>query len=139
MLTEHLEAQRCDVPSGQPLHPIVLTPAKAALRTLLSVHGAPIGIDRPVVDAMVAHAQMRLGPGMIMLGSGRHEPPSPWDAVAQGIYVFVPDVDAHYARARDAGAEIVSELRETDYGSREYSVCDPEGHLWAFGTYDPWK
>ena len=87
----------------------------------------------------VAHAQMTLGPGMIMLGSGKHEPGSPWDTVPQGVYVCVQDIDAHYARARAAGAEIVSELKNTDYGSRDYSVRDLEGHLWSFGTYDPWK
>jgi uncharacterized glyoxalase superfamily protein PhnB len=87
----------------------------------------------------VAHAQLSHGPGMIMLGSGRHEPPGPWDEVAQGIYVQVADVDAHYRRAKAAGAEIVMELHNTEYGSREYSARDPEGHLWSFGTYDPWK
>ncbi len=87
----------------------------------------------------VAHAQLSLGAGMIMLGSGKHEPPNPWDEVPQGVYVRVDDVDAHYARAKAAGAEVVMELYDTPYGSREYSVRDPEGHLWSFGTYDPWK
>jgi uncharacterized glyoxalase superfamily protein PhnB len=87
----------------------------------------------------VAHAQLVRGPGMIMLGSGRHEPPNPWDGVAQGIYVRIDDVDAHCARARAAGTEIVMEPYDTPYGSREYSARDPEGHLWSFGTYDPWK
>jgi uncharacterized glyoxalase superfamily protein PhnB len=59
--------------------------------------------------------------------------------VTHGVYVVVEDVDAHYARAKAAGAAIAMELRDTDYGSREYSVHDLEGNLWAFGTYDPWK
>jgi uncharacterized glyoxalase superfamily protein PhnB len=46
-------------------------------------------------------------------------------------------VDAHYDRAKAAGAEIVVELRNTEYGSREYSARDPEGHVWHFGTYLP--
>src|SRR5262249_32833028 len=87
----------------------------------------------------IAHAQLCLGAGMIMLGSGEHEPRNPWDEVQQGVYVHVTDVDAHYARAKAAGAEIVRELQDTEYGSREYSARDPEGHLWSFGTYDPWK
>jgi uncharacterized glyoxalase superfamily protein PhnB len=87
----------------------------------------------------IAHAQLRLGAGMIMLGSGKHEPGSPWDTVPQGVYVHVADVDAHYARAKAAEVEIVRELADTEYGSREYSARDPEGHLWSFGTYDPWK
>jgi len=105
--------------------------------------GRAFGFERhfvvPGPDDTVAHAQLILGSGMIMMGSGRHDPPNPWDAVSQGIYVHVPDIEAHYARAKTAGAEIVMELHETDYGSREYSARDPEGHLWAFGTYDPWK
>jgi uncharacterized glyoxalase superfamily protein PhnB len=54
-----------------------------------------------------------------------------------GIYVVVPDIDGHYARAKAAGAKIERPLADTDYGSREYSARDCDGHLWSFGTYDP--
>jgi uncharacterized glyoxalase superfamily protein PhnB len=54
-----------------------------------------------------------------------------------GIYVVVEDADAHCARARAAGAEIVDDLHDTDYGSRDYSARDPEGNMWYFGTYQP--
>ena len=54
-----------------------------------------------------------------------------------GIYVHVADIDAHHERAVAAGAEIVIPLQDMDYGSREYSARDPEGHLWSFGTYQP--
>lgn len=47
-------------------------------------------------------------------------------------------MDAHYARAREAGAEIVYELSDTGYGSREYGVRDLEGHLWSFDTCSPY-
>ena len=57
--------------------------------------------------------------------------------MTQAVYVYVPDIDAHFARAEAAGAEIVVPLKETDYGSREYSARDLEGHLWHFGTYLP--
>jgi uncharacterized glyoxalase superfamily protein PhnB len=56
----------------------------------------------------------------------------------QSAYVIVEDADAHYARAKAAGAEIVMEIEDQDYGGRLYSCRDPEGHLWNFGTYDPW-
>ncbi len=93
----------------------------------------------PGPDGTIAHAQLRLGPGLIMLGSAPEQPnpANPWDAATHGVYVYVADIDAHYARARAAGAEIVRELQETEYGSREYSVRDPEGNLWSFGTYQP--
>lgn len=48
------------------------------------------------------------------------------------------DPDGHYERARAADAEIVRELADQPYGSREYSARDPEGNLWSFGTYDPY-
>jgi hypothetical protein len=53
--------------------------------------------------------------------------------------LIVADADAHYARAKGAGAVIIDELETKDYGGKGYSCRDPEGHLWWFGTYDPWK
>lgn len=46
---------------------------------------------------------------------------------------------AHYERAKAAGAEIIDEYAEKDYGGAGYSCRDPEGHLWWFGGYDPRK
>ena len=81
-------------------------------------------------DGRVHHAEIRLGNGMVMLGSG--------DASANAsAYVVVDDPDAHCARARAAGAEIVREPHDTEYGSREYGARDPEGTTWSFGTYQP--
>jgi uncharacterized glyoxalase superfamily protein PhnB len=93
-------------------------------------------------DGIVHHAELRLGAGLIMFGQHRRggwfgdKAPDP-SASAHGIYVTVEDVDAHHARAREAGAEIVAEPTDQDYGSREYSARDLEGNLWSFGTYDP--
>jgi uncharacterized glyoxalase superfamily protein PhnB len=56
----------------------------------------------------------------------------------QGIYVVVADPDAHFARAKAAGAQILMELTDQDYGGRDYTARDPEGHIWTFGSYDPW-
>ncbi len=53
------------------------------------------------------------------------------------LYLIVADPDAHHARAVAAGATVTRELVDTDYGSREYSILDPEGNGWSFGTYDP--
>jgi uncharacterized glyoxalase superfamily protein PhnB len=87
----------------------------------------------------VAHAQLRLGAGMIMMGSGgKPDPKNPWSTEKYGTYAVVKEIDAHYARAKAAGAEVVRPIADTDYGSREYSVRDCEGHLWSFGTYDPY-
>lgn len=86
--------------------------------------------------ATVHHAELRFGNGIVMLGSSR-------DGVAAtsgnggGIYVVVEDPDALFERATAAGAEILRELQDTDYGSREFGVRDVEGNTWHFGTYQP--
>jgi uncharacterized glyoxalase superfamily protein PhnB len=82
-------------------------------------------------DGTLAHAELRLGSGILMIGSGpdTEEPFS--------LYVTVADIDAHYERAVAAGAEMVRPLRDTDYGSREYGARDLDGHVWYFGTYAP--
>jgi uncharacterized glyoxalase superfamily protein PhnB len=56
----------------------------------------------------------------------------------QSAYVVVEDCDAHYARAVAAGAEVLLDIVDRDYGGRGYSCRDPEGHVWSFGSYDPW-
>lgn len=111
----------------------------AALEWLATAFGFEKQMVVPGPEGTIAHAQMRFGPGVIMLGSASDAPDAanPWGTVKQGIYVCVNDIDAHYAQAKAAGAEIVGELRDTEYGSREYSVRDLEGHLWSFGTYQP--
>lgn len=94
----------------------------------------------------IAHAQLTCGNGMIMLGSAGDQdfdklqkPPADVGGVGtQSPYIIVPDADAHYERAKAAGAAIVYDIRDEDYGGRGYSCRDPEGHLWNFGTYDPW-
>ena len=97
---------------------------------------------------IVHHAQLTFGNGMIMLGSvdngseyGKRiaQPDEIGGRETQSSYVIVADADAHYARAQAAGATIVGALEEKDYGGKGYSCRDPEGHLWSFGTYDPWK
>ena len=91
------------------------------------------GFDELVVyrsdEGAVHHAEMSLGPGIVMFGPG--------DPASQGVYVAVEDADAHYERAKAAGAEITREIEDTDYGSREYTALDLEGHVWSFGTYRP--
>jgi uncharacterized glyoxalase superfamily protein PhnB len=94
-------------------------------------------------DGSIQHAELRLGAGLIMFGQHDDagwlggEPPSAL-ASTISIYAVVPDSDAHYERAKAAGARIVRELEDQSYGSREYSARDLEGNLWSFGTYDPY-
>ena len=83
----------------------------------------------------VAHAELRYGDSLMMLGDWRGDddhrrPGQGW------AYVVVSDLDAHDAAAAAAGAEIVQEPQHEDYGSF-YGARDPEGNLWSFGTYRP--
>lgn len=97
-------------------------------------------------DGSVAHAQLTWGNGMLMLGSMRdndfgHHSAHPGDVggrETQCPYIVVSDCRAHYERAKAAGAEIVDEYAEKDYGGAGYGCRDPQGHLWWFGSYDPW-
>ena len=111
----------------------------AAIEWLGRAFGFSKHFVAPDADGTIAHAELSFGPGIIMLGGERKtpDPKNPWDQVAMGLYVQVEDVDAHYARAKAAGAEIVRELADTSYGAREYSVRDLDGNLWSFGTYRP--
>jgi uncharacterized glyoxalase superfamily protein PhnB len=87
---------------------------------------------------IVHHAQLSWPPGGgVMLGSAR--PDAGDSRVAHpgslSAYVVTDDPDGLFARAKAAGAEIIDELHETDYGSRDFAVRDPEGNRWSFGTY----
>ena len=84
----------------------------------------------------VRHAELRLGNGLVMLGSANASIPAT-KGRAGGIYVVVDDPDAHYERAVGAGAEVVRDLTDEDYGSRGYTARDLEGNVWSFGTYRP--
>jgi len=118
--------------------------ADAALQWLKRAFGLEEKAVYRGEDGVVHHAELRLGAGIVMFGQydegGRMggEPPSAL-ASTTGIYVVVPDPDAHYAAAKTAGAQIVRELVDQPYGSREYSARDLEGNLWSFGTYDPYE
>jgi uncharacterized glyoxalase superfamily protein PhnB len=108
---------------------------------------AAFGFERNLVvlgpDDTVAHAQLTLGPDMVMLSSPRGNEfnvrsPREVGARTSGVYIVLAgDVDGHCARARAAGAKILREPTDEDYGGRGYVCLDPEGQLWSFGTYDP--
>jgi uncharacterized glyoxalase superfamily protein PhnB len=115
--------------------------AAAAMAWLSDAFGFRELLAVPGPDGTIRHAEMAFGNGIIMLGSAREElgQRSPHDlpAASQSVCVYVADPDAHYARAKAAGAEITREIADTDHGSRGYGVRDCEGHQWYFETYRP--
>jgi uncharacterized glyoxalase superfamily protein PhnB len=92
---------------------------------------------------IVHHAQLVLDGNMIMLGSTRDDEerwitPEEAGGVTMSIYVVVDDLDGHHAAALAAGAEIIDPPHDNQgYPGRGYSARDPEGHVWSFGSYDP--
>jgi uncharacterized glyoxalase superfamily protein PhnB len=89
-------------------------------------------------DGTIHHAELRLGPGMVMLGTERPDDQRFGSHAGQSwIYAAIDDPDSLFERASAAGAKVVMELTDTDYGSRDFSVRDPEDNLWSFGTYRP--
>lgn len=112
------------------------TDAPAAIEWLCRAFLFEKQVAYPAPDGGIAHAEIRYGAGVVGLSSAT--PPvesNPWSAVRQGVYVRIDDVDAHHERARSQGARIAISPYDTDYGSREYSAWDLDGHLWGFGTY----
>ena len=113
--------------------------AQAALLWLQKAFGFESLFATPGPDGTIAHAELSFGTGVVMLNTAKAagEQSSDWRDATQSVYVAVEEAEAHCERARAAGAEITRELENTDYGSREYSARDLEGHHWHFGTYRP--
>ena len=81
------------------------------------------------------HGEASFQGQLVMMGQGAHErslrTPRDAGAATMGVFIYLDDVDAHYAAAKAAGAEIVDPPKDVDYG-RTYSAVDPEGHPWFF-------
>ncbi len=120
--------------------------APAAIEWLCEAFGFEKHLVCPGENGTIAHAELTLGNGMMMLGSVLDndfaklikQPDELNGFETQCSYVVVKDADAHYALAVAAGAKIVREIEDASYGGRGYSCRDLEGHLWSFGSYDPW-
>ncbi len=121
--------------------------ASRAIDWLCDAFGFERHLVVPSAGNTIDHAQLCCEGGMIMLGTARDDafgelqttPANVGGICTQSPYIIVSEIDAHYERAKAAGAEIVYDIRDEDYGGRGYSCRDPEGHLWNFGSYDPWK
>ena len=110
-----------------------------------------LGFTRHVVyegpGNTIAHAQLTFGSGMIMLGSVSNpgefskyvvQPSEVGNRETQACALIAADATALYNQAKAAGAEVLLDLKEMDYGGKAFTVRDPEGHIWSVGEYDPW-
>jgi PhnB protein len=126
-----------EIDAAQPVTPFLYYDDVAAgIEWLASAYGFQerFRLDGP--SGVVLHAEVYLGEGRVMLGNvgPRNAGPRP-NSVRSGVYVFVDDVDAHYERARAAGALIVSEPVDQPFGDRLYMTTDNEGHEWYFAQH----
>ena len=106
----------------------------AALEFLAAAFGFREVLRYTGEEGYVNHAEMQVGDGKIYLGDPGEQYRSPADLGQEtvGIYVLVDDVDAHFAAARAAGAEILAEPTDQEYGERRYTARDLEGQHWFF-------
>ncbi|XHS79661.1 VOC family protein [Burkholderiaceae bacterium UC74_6] len=126
--------------------------APAAITWLVRAFGFEVNLVVPNGHGGIAHAQLVhrdpvRGDAMVMLASAEPlgefgqlmvQPFACEGRSTQCIYLVVDAVDAHHERAAASGADVVMPLVDQDYGGRGYSCRDIEGHLWSFGSYDPW-
>jgi len=121
--------------------------AAAAIDWLCSAFGFEKQMVVPGPDGTIAHAQLTFGNGMIMIGSAVkgspfseliRQPDETGGAETQTPCLVVSDCDAVYRTAVAAGATLVMDIADMDYGGRAFTCRDPEGHIWNVGSYDPW-
>ncbi len=124
---------------------------RQAINWLCATFGFEEQLIVPNEDGGITHAQLVCGMAMIMLGDGPKDADDPIGKLNKsplqldgcntaGVYMIVKDVDAHYEKACSAGAEIVLDIVDHQgHGGRGYTCKDLEGHLWSFGSYDPWE
>jgi len=139
-----------------------LASGKASVIPCLRYRDAPAAIDWlcrnlgfekhlvvPGEGGLIAHAQLMLGGGMLMLGSVQDKDHSEYGKVicqpdqnggyeTQTPYVVVRDADEVYRKVKGDGGTIVIDIRDEEHGGRGFGFRDPESHFWYVGTYDPW-
>ena len=116
-----------------------------AIDWLCDVFGFRVNFCVQGAGGRIEHAQLLLDQAMIMVGStDRSEfgllntcPNRIEGQVTSSLYVVVSDVATHCEKAKSLGVEVVIDLKIEDYGGASYTCRDIEGHIWTFGTYDP--
>jgi len=122
--------------------------ANQAIDWLCDAFGFQKHLIVPGENGTILHAELRLGTVMIMMGSAQSgtefskltKPPSELGGFeTQCPYIVVDNPDGIYESAKKEGAKIAVEIKTNEYGGRGFSCYDLEGHLWSFGSYDPWN
>ena len=97
-------------------------------------------------DGSIEYAQLVYGQGMLIVTSVLHNDgdaymvqPEQARGVTQGVYLVTDEPDVLCERAKASGADVIIDIREAPYGGRSFTCRDREGHLWSFGSFNPWK
>jgi PhnB protein len=109
---------------------LVVRDADAEMQFLKTTFGATESSCQRRPDRTVMHAELKVGNSLVMLGQGDGE----WKPTSAAIYVWIPDVDAAYARALAAGATSQSAPEDKPYGHRNAGVIDQNGITWWIGS-----
>lgn len=110
---------------------VVVEGAAKFIEFLTQAFGAKVEVRMDLPGGKVAHAEVRLGDSMLMLGDASAQNP----AQSAGIYLYVPDVDATHRRAVQAGATSLAEPANQFYGDRSSRVRDAWDNLWGIATH----
>lgn len=112
---------------------------KAALVWLEKAFGLETIFSLPDPQGTIMHAEMKLHEGIIMMGPTSDEQnchsPAKLGGIHQSLYIYVDDVDAHYAQAKIKGARILCEPADQFWGDRMYAAQDLEGQQWTFAQH----
>ncbi|MEP2937209.1 MAG: VOC family protein [Gilvibacter sp.] len=121
--------------------------AKSAIEWLCAAFGFEKRLVVPGEDNTIIHAQLTYRNSMLMVSSENDneygklvKAPNSLNGInTQAPFIIVEKIDAHYKNAIAKGAEVLLENKDQAYGGRGYTCKDIEGHIWNFGSYDPWE
>lgn len=121
------------VPEGHhTVTPYLLVADAAKLINFLTNAFGAVEVERMTGEnGRVMHAEVTLGDSRIMMG----EPMGEFGPMPAGIYLYLPDVDAAYKRALEAGATSLMEPADQFYGDRSGGVRDSQGNMWWIATH----
>ncbi|MDX1999407.1 MAG: VOC family protein [Thermoanaerobaculia bacterium] len=124
-------------PAGEPGLSVALAyrDPRAAIAHLIGAFGFTLGTVTSAADGTLLQAELHHGDDVLVVGS--EVACGPWGTERQATYLRVADPETHFARAKNAGATIITPPAEAGHGERGYLARDPEGFLWHFGTARP--
>jgi PhnB protein len=121
---------------------LVVKDAKRALEFYGKAFGAETKVSMPAPDGRIMHAEVRIGNSMIFVTDEIPEmapklksPGSTGGDLTGSNFLYVPDVDAAFKRAVDAGATVIMPVTDMFWGDRFAKVTDPFGHQWGIATH----